>query len=95
VLLTSATEGDGVGDLWATVEALHRRLRDTSELETWRSEQRRRGLWGELTDRLLERVRADPDLHELISALEEDVASGETSVASAVERILAAAGNRG
>jgi LAO/AO transport system kinase len=88
VLLASAIDGTGVAELWTTITALHARLEAGGELEPWRAEQRRRGLWGELTERLLERVRDERDLRELLSALEADVASGTISVASAVERIL-------
>lgn len=90
VLLASAREGTGVAEVWAAVEAAARTGRADGATESRRRGQAREWMWSEVTETLVEEVRADPQVREEVAALEADVAAGRCSPASAATRILAA-----
>ena len=90
VLLASAREGTGVAEVWAAVEAAARTGRADGATESRRRGQAREWMWSEVTETLVEEVRADPQVREEVAALEADVAAGRCAPASAATRILAA-----
>jgi LAO/AO transport system kinase len=47
-------------------------------------------MWSEVTDTLLDRLRADPAVRELVPALEAAVASGDLGAGRAAQQLLAA-----
>jgi LAO/AO transport system kinase len=88
VLTCSALEGTGIDAVW---EAVARRIdadRASSELARRRAEQALRWMWGDVTETLVERLRADPGLRAELARLEGDVAAGRISPAAAAQRVL-------
>ena len=90
VLLASAREGTGVGEVWAAVEGAAREGRESGAIERRRRGQAREWMWSEVTETLVDEARADPLVRGKVAALEDDVASGRCSPASAANRILTA-----
>jgi LAO/AO transport system kinase len=86
----SALLGDGIDELWGAIEQLVKAARASGALATRRTEQARAWMWSEVTDTLLEELRADPEVNARIASLEADVTSGQTSAAAAARRVLAA-----
>jgi LAO/AO transport system kinase len=89
VVACSALEGTGIGELWSTTAAHHDALAGSSELARRRSEQARAWLWAEVSEALIERVRAEPAVAALTSRLEAEVVAGTLPAPVAAARILA------
>ena len=90
VLLASALGGTGVAEVWDAIAAAAEAARGTGDTETRRLGQAREWMWAEVTETLVEEVRADPRVRDEVAALEAEVAAGRCSPASAAGRILAA-----
>ena len=60
--------------------------RASGELDARRAEQARAWMWSEVTDTLLDELRADPAVRARIESLEADVSSGRISPAAAARR---------
>jgi LAO/AO transport system kinase len=87
VLTCSALTGEGVPEVWSAVEAAHDRL-GTEGLAALRAAQNVAWMWREVTDTLLDRLRAQPDVRALVGELEAAVAAGDLSAAVAAQRLL-------
>jgi LAO/AO transport system kinase len=88
VLLTSAVEGTGINDVWDAIERLIHDRHESSAFAQRRAAQAREWMWSEVTDTLVERVRADTSMRGEIDQLEDDVAAGRMSPAAAARRVL-------
>jgi GTPase len=88
VLLASALEGTGIAEVWSAVEEHERAARASGALMDRRAAQAREWMWSEVTETLVDRVRADARAHRDIDALEADVAAGRVSPAAAARRLL-------
>lgn len=88
VRTSSATTGAGVPELWAAITAAHERLQADGTLVTLRAEQARAAMWSEVTDELLDRLRADPDVRSHLVELEASVTAGTMSPTAAAQRVL-------
>ena len=86
----SALLGDGIAELWETIEELVKAARASGELAARRTEQARAWMWSEVTDTMLEELRADPEVNARIASLEADVTGGRVSAAAAARRVLTA-----
>jgi LAO/AO transport system kinase len=89
VLTASALLGEGIPDVWSTVEACVAAARDTGELERRRAAQAQQWMWSEVTDTLLDDLRADDAVKQRIAELEAGVAAGRHSAAAAAQELLA------
>jgi LAO/AO transport system kinase len=89
VLTCSALTRAGVPELWAAIEAAHDRLGPTALAEL-RAGQNVAWMWSEVTDALVDRLRAHPEVRELVPALEGSVARGELSATVAAQQLLQA-----
>ena len=85
----SALLGEGIDEVWSAIEALVAAARTSGELDERRAEQARAWMWSEVTDTLLDELRADPAVRAEIEALEHDVSSGRISPAAAARQVLA------
>jgi len=47
-------------------------------------------MWAEVTDTMLEELRADPEVNARVESLEADVTAGRVSAAAAARRVLTA-----
>ncbi len=92
VVTCSAATGDGLPELWEHVEAHRLALTATGEWEQRRREQRLSWMWSMVEDRLLESVRRDPSVVELLQAIEEGVLAADLSPSVAADRLLDAFG---
>jgi LAO/AO transport system kinase len=90
VVLCSALEGTGIAEVWAAVEDFRAALTPTGELDARRAEQARDWMWSEISDSLLERLRADPTAASAARRLEADVRAGRVPPTAAAERVLLA-----
>jgi LAO/AO transport system kinase len=90
VLLASALEGTGIREVWDAIDSELVARRESGALAARRAEQAREWMWSEVTDSLLDAVRADPRVREHVEALEADVAAGTCSPTTAARRILEA-----
>ena len=90
VVLCSALEGTGIADVWAAVEGFRAALTAAGELDARRAEQARDWMWSEISDSLLERLRADPTAASAARRLEADVRAGRMPPTAAAERVLLA-----
>lgn len=88
VVLCSALAGTGIDELWATVVEHHGAIDAAGDLTTRRAEQARRWLWTEVSDALLDRLRADPAAADAAARLEAEVVAGTLPASVAAERIL-------
>jgi len=86
----SALLGDGIAELWETIEELVKAARASGDLAARRTEQARAWMWSEVTDTMLEEVRADPEVNARIASLEAEVTGGRVSAAAAARRVLTA-----
>jgi LAO/AO transport system kinase len=89
VTTCSARTGAGLPELWASLEHAHERLR-ASGLAELRASQSTAWMWSEVTDTLLDRLRSDPAVRELVPELERAVAAGELAATVAAQRLLGA-----
>jgi LAO/AO transport system kinase len=84
----SALTGAGVPELWEALVAAHRRLDDDGTLRTLRSQQAVSALWSEVTDDLLDRLRAHPGVRERLAELEVAVGESRLSPTAAAHDVL-------
>ncbi len=87
VLTYSALTGDGIGELWKTVEDHHKRLTSKGVLEKKRSEQQVHWMWSLVETHIQNRLRGDPKLKSKMPTLEKAVAEGKIPPALAAEEI--------
>jgi LAO/AO transport system kinase len=88
VVLVSALEGTGIDELWETVEEFRAGLDAAGELERRRAEQDREWMWSEVAESLMDSLRHDDRVAELVDRLEAQVTAGEVSPAAAARQIL-------
>ena len=84
----SALTGAGVPELWAAIGAAHERLRADGSLDALRAQQAIAAMWSEVTDDLLDRLRAHPGVRERLAELEAAVGDGRLSPTAAAHDVL-------
>ncbi|CAN5619622.1 methylmalonyl Co-A mutase-associated GTPase MeaB [soil metagenome] len=88
VLLTSATNADGIAAVWEAVEAADAILRVDGALDHLRAERATAWLRAEISAQVLDDLRADPATRALLEQAEADVAAGRASVVAVAARVL-------
>jgi LAO/AO transport system kinase len=83
-LAASAVTGYGIDEVWMTLEALRKARTECGEFEIRRVEQQKTWLWTDVTEQILDDLRAD----DRITAVVEEVQRGSRTIASGVEAIL-------
>ncbi len=89
VLRCSALLREGIGDVWEAVVALERVLDESGERERLRADQASQWMWSEITESLVDRLRADRAVAAELERLDADVRAGRTSAAAAAQQALA------
>jgi LAO/AO transport system kinase len=84
----SARTGAGIDGLWAAIVSGHHRLSERGELDELRAHQATSWMWSEVTESLLDRLRHDPSVRDLLPGLQADVAAGRLSPSAAADRLL-------
>jgi LAO/AO transport system kinase len=90
VLTCSAETGAGLPELWETIESHQQRLRESGELERRRGAQQVVWTWDTVRDRLIDRMRASPEVKSLVPQVEQEVRNGTLPPSLAADRILGA-----
>ena len=86
VLTASALTGAGIAELWDAIEATHDGMGPA--LAELRARQNVAWMWSEVTDTLLDRLRADPGVRDELARLEQRVADGSMPAATAAHQLL-------
>jgi len=89
VTTCSALTGDGVAELWQTVERFLKAVGEKG-IARRRAQQARAWMWNEVGETLLAELRKHPDVRRLVAGLERDVEAGRTTPAAAARRMLEA-----
>jgi LAO/AO transport system kinase len=89
-LLVSSTEGTGIEEVWEQLASDHAALAEAGDLDRLRARQRRAWLWSEVTDALMDRIRTDPRVADLVPGIEAEVDAGTVAPVAAARRLLAA-----
>ncbi|MFI5045921.1 MAG: methylmalonyl Co-A mutase-associated GTPase MeaB [Acidimicrobiia bacterium] len=88
VLTCSALLGEGIAGVWDTIVEYREAV--GGELADRRAEQARQWMWSEVTDTLVEELRARPDVAALATELEAAVTAGTTTPTAAARAVLRA-----
>ncbi len=91
VLTMSALTGDGLAQLWQTVEEHRRVLTEAGVFESRRRTQQVNWTWSMVRDTVLDRVLSNPEVKRIRADVERQVRDGELTAALAAQRILDAA----
>ncbi len=89
VLQCSALHERGIREIWNKVIAFDRQMTASGELPAKRRDQARAWLWRELSDSLLEALKAHPGVAEQLAVLEARVIAGKTTPGAAARDLLA------
>lgn len=88
VLSLSGLTGEGLDELWKTVEAHRAALQASGALQTQRSTQQLSWMWSLITERLEHRFRANPQVAAQIEAVERQVREGTLTPVLAATQLL-------
>ncbi len=83
-LAVSSVSGFGVAEVWSTLTQLRASRESAGEFAARRLEQQNSWLWTEVTERLLDDLRAD----DRVGAIADQVRLGQRSIASGVDAIV-------
>ncbi|UYN94173.1 MAG: methylmalonyl Co-A mutase-associated GTPase MeaB [Enhydrobacter sp.] len=89
VTTCSALAGDGVADIWQTVERFRAAVGEKGVARR-RAEQARAWMWNEVGETLLGELRKHPEVKRLVIGLEREVETGKATPAAAARRMLQA-----
>ena len=92
VMTCSGLTGNGLDDLWGRILGHRSAMTASGEWEDRRRAQQLAWMWSMVEDRLLDSLRRDPAVLELLRTAEADVLEGRTTPAAAAERLLDAFG---
>ena len=87
--IASALTGDGVAEVWATVERFNTAV-GAQGIARRRAEQARAWMWNEVGETLLAELRKHPEVKRLVPGLEREVEAGKSTPAAAARRMLEA-----
>ncbi len=87
VRTASALNGDGVAEVWATVERFNTAVGEKG-IARRRAEQARDWMWNEVGETLLAQLRRHPEVKRLVPGLEREVEAGKSTPAAAARRML-------
>jgi LAO/AO transport system kinase len=88
VVTSSGLSGDGLGEIWSTIEGHRRLLSDSGGFHERRRRQLLRWMWSLVDEGLRTAAREHPEVAAAIPKLEADVLEGRTTPTAAAERIL-------
>jgi LAO/AO transport system kinase len=88
VLTMSGLNGDGVEELWATIQRHRHALDATGELAQKRADQQVEWMWSMVEERLAALVREDPHAHREAQRLQGEVAGGRVPASAAADAIV-------
>ena len=89
VLSCSALHQQGIDAVWQTIGEHRAALDASGEIELRRSEQASQWMWSEVTESLVDRLRADASVAAQIDTLDAAVRAGTMAPTAAAQAILA------
>ena len=89
VRTASALTGDGVTEVWTTVERFNTAVGEKG-IARRRAAQARDWMWNEVGETLLSELRRHPEVKRLVPGLEREVEAGKSTPAAAARRMLEA-----
>ena len=92
VLAVSGLTGQGVDQLWSTIDAHRATLDRLGELEPKRQRQQAEWMWAMVRDRLLDQLRRDPAVLELAPEVEAALRARTVTATQGASQILGALG---
>jgi LAO/AO transport system kinase len=92
VLMVSALSGEGLTALWDKVQEFRTLMEQSGQLAAKRQEQLRRWMWSMVEDRVLDALRAHPEVKQRAPGLEADVLAGKITPTLGARALLAAFG---
>lgn len=87
-LCVSALTGEGIDELWSTIEAHRAALEAAGELETQRNAQAERWMWSLVEERLMDAFRGHPDVAAALPATVAAVRAGQRPPSGAADDLL-------
>jgi len=90
VLLCSALKGEGIDDVWQTIESYRTTMENNGHFEQHRRNQSLDWMWSLLMDDLKDLFLRDPRVENLLPTVREAVAQGITTPGAASRRLLEA-----
>jgi len=84
----SALKGQGVNEVWETVESYRKALGEAGEINARRAAQARAWMWSETADSLLTELKESNSVKELVHALEQDVIEGKLPATVAAKKLI-------
>ncbi len=87
-VLCSALEKRGIDDVWTAIADHQETIRASGDLAIRRSEQSRSWLWSEISESLIDRLRADAQVAAVIAEVEAAVVAGTLPASVAATRVL-------
>jgi LAO/AO transport system kinase len=90
VLTCSALQRTGVSDVWEAVEEFHAEVTRTGELRDQRGRQATAWMWNEVRESLLDELRDDAAVQELLADIEDQVRAGQLTPTVAARQLLEA-----
>ncbi len=88
VRTVSALTGTGIAEMWDDLVAAHADLVASGALDDLRATQATTWMWDEVTESMLDRLRARPDVETQLVELESAVAAGDVSPTAAAHALL-------
>jgi LAO/AO transport system kinase len=89
VAVSSALHHEGVDEVWQLIAEHEQALKASGELERLRADQAKAWLWSEIREGLLERLKTNDRVQQLLPTVEPAVAEGRLSPTSAAQQLLA------
>ncbi|WP_374380587.1 methylmalonyl Co-A mutase-associated GTPase MeaB [Dongia sp.] len=94
VLRTSALKQTGIAEVWVKALAFEETLKGSGAFDAQRRDQAKAWLWHELSDSLIEALKADPHVAAKLGNLEAKVGAGKMAPGTAAQELLASFLNR-
>jgi LAO/AO transport system kinase len=90
VMRCSALTGDGIAQVWETVERYRAVMEPSLQIAERRREQARAWMWRDITDTLTAKLRDHPDVKKRAKAMEQAVIDGHTTPSEAARILIEA-----
>ena len=88
VIKCSAVTGEGIAEIWATVERYRSAAEKSGALGARRAEQARAWMWSEVNETLISRLREGRRADKMVAATEAKVIAGEMTPSEAASAVL-------
>jgi LAO/AO transport system kinase len=88
VLLCSAVTGEGLNDIWSTIDDRWRAKRDSGQLDELRKQQALAWMWAMVDERLRHVFRDDAHVRTTLPQIEADVSQGRLPATRAAESLI-------